>query len=187
MTPREKLQIALRYLDEANDGVTEAAGHSDPYTRTARRQELKSNLEAARELLAELEREHPDATAVRICDDGSEAIVDVARVRCMAYSVEADVMVRCYEDYAAARTIIERTIAILSDVADQHALLGMVCAQAQDFPAAFAAMERAISLDPDNIQFKHVLNEIRREEERVAAEAAASAKSSRWNIRSWLG
>jgi len=66
-------------------------------------------------------------------------------------------------------------------------MLGMVCSQLRDFPAAFAAMERAISLDPDNIQFKHLLNEIRREEERVSAEAAASAKSSRWNIRSWLG
>jgi hypothetical protein len=60
-----------------------------------------------------------------------------------------------------------------------------LCADLKDFPAATASIERAISLDPDVIEYKHLLNEIRREEERVTAEQASAAKPSGW--KSWLG
>ncbi len=187
MTPSEKLRLAIRYVVEARGEVDEAAENADPYVRTARRQSLKANLEAARELLAVLERDHPGVTTLHTFDDGVEEAATVPQVRVWLYHIEADVMARCYADFAAARQIIERVIAINPDSARDHACLAWMCAELKDFAAATAAVERAISLDPDEIEYKRGLNDIRREAERVAAEAAAASKPSKWNPKSWLG
>ncbi|MBJ7533312.1 hypothetical protein JDN40_04215 [Rhodomicrobium vannielii ATCC 17100] len=170
---------------EARAQVDEAAQNADPYVRTERRQYLKSNLEAARELLDGLERDHPDATALHTFDGGEEAEVDVSTVRVWEYNVEAEVMIYCYEDHAAARQIVERAIAINPESASHHGMHAAICGQLKDFPAAIASIERAISLEPDNLGYKRVLNDIRQEEARVAAEQAAADKPSRW--KSWLG
>lgn len=187
MTPSEKLRLAIQYIGDARDQVEEAASSADPYVRTARRQSLKESIEAARELLAELERDHPGVTTPHVFDEGIEAEMSVVDARVWAYRIELGVMVQCYEDYAAARGILERVLAIRADSARDHAWLGLVCADLKDFDAAIAATERAISLDPDDIEFKRNLNDIRRKAEQFAAEQAASAKRSRWNIKSWLG
>ncbi len=186
-TPEEKLRLAIRYIVEARGQVDEAAQNADPYVRTARRQSLKANLEAARELLVLLERDHPGVTAVHTYDDGVEEAVTVPQVRVWEYHVEADTLARCYEDFAAARQIMERVIAISPGSAGDHACLAYFCAELKDFPAATAAIERAISLDPDEIGYKQSLNDVRREAERVAADEAAASKRSKWNPKSWLG
>ena len=47
-------------------------------------------------------------------------------------------------------------------------------------------MERAISLEPDNMDFKHALNDLRRQAEQFKAEQERVQKRSRWNPKSWL-
>ena len=96
------------------------------------------------------------------------------------------VMYRCYEDLAAARSLMEHAIAMEPSDSLNHATLAGLCADLRDFPAALSAIERAISLDPDEMDYKRALNDIRREKERVEAEEAAQPKRSKWNPKSWL-
>lgn len=184
-TPSEKLLLVMRYLTEAGDDAEEAAQHADPYRRTARRQAIRENLQAARELLALLESEHPGVTVPYTIETGEEITVTVPFARINAYRVEAFVMFRCYEDYAATRDLMERAIAVDPEIAFCHAMLAGACAELRDYPAAIAAIERAISLDPDDMDYKRGLNDARREQERYEAEQAA-AKRPRWNLKSWL-
>jgi len=186
MTPSEKLHLTIRYVDDARGNVEEAAHHVNPYTRTTRRQSIRENLQAARELLELLERDDPGATTPYTLESGEEITATVPMVRDASYRAEALVMWRCYEDYKAAHDLIERAIAIHPEDGNLHHTLAATCGELREFPQAFAAMERAISLEPNNIDFKHALNDLRRRAEQDKAEKERVSKRSIWSPRTWL-
>lgn len=196
-TPSEALSFAFQYILEAESNLEEAAESqfsaanrhnavSFLNDRTGRRQLIKERLEAARELLTLLEQECPDATAAVTLETGEEITLTVPLVSMVCYRTESNVMFRCYDDRTAARTLIEHAIAIDPSDALNHGLHGSLCADLKEFPAAIASMERAILLDPTDMNYKLALNDIRRGQERFAAEQAAKPQRSKWNPRSWL-
>jgi tetratricopeptide (TPR) repeat protein len=154
--------------------------------RTGRRRLIRERLDAARELLAVLEQECPDATAAMTLESGEEVMLTVPLVSMACYRTECNVMLRCYDDLSAARTLIEHAIAIDPSDALNHAMHGSLCSALKEFPAAIASMERAILLDPSDMDYKLALNDFRREQERYMAEQAAKPQRSKWNPRSWL-
>ncbi len=177
-TPSEKLLLTIRYLDEARSQVEEAASHVSPYRRTARRQSIKEDLQAARELLEILERDDPGATTPYTLEDGEEVTATLPMVRATAYRTEAFLMWRCYDDYQTAHDLLERAVAILPEDGDLHLMLAATCGELRDYPAAIAAMERAISLEPGNVDYKHALNDLRRRAEQAREEALRTRKRS---------
>ena len=198
-TPSEALSLAFQYIIEASESIEEAAasdaqaptGHPGKTAlflsgRTGLRQQLRERIEAARELLAVLEEECPDATAAVTLESGEEIIMTVPLARMLCYRTEANVMFHCYDDLEAARSLMEHAIAIDPSDSVDHAMHGALCSALKDFPAAFASMERAISLEPDNLEYKRMLNDFRREKERFEAEKAMHPKRSKWNPKSWL-
>jgi tetratricopeptide (TPR) repeat protein len=185
-TSSEKLRLAFSYIDEASDEVDGAADASDPYERTAHRQTLKAKLEAARDLLAVLEREEPGITTPYTLETGSEITITVPLARAWSYCTEADVMMRCYEDWEAARELMERAIAIKNDDGNDHCKLALIHAERRELAAAEAAIDRAISLEPDNFDFKRVRNEIRRDIERREEDMKIKQKPILWTIKRWL-
>jgi tetratricopeptide (TPR) repeat protein len=187
MTPSEKLLLAQRYVDQAQKAIAEAAGNGDPYARTDSRRFLREHVQAARELLAGLERDHPEITVPFVTDEGTDTLLSVAMLRMWAYCVEAEVMARCYQDWSVARDLAECAVAIDPEVAHPHALVAWFAAEGGDFQAALAAMERAVSLEPDNLLFKQALNDARRDAERAAAPQETITTKSIWNPKSWLG
>jgi tetratricopeptide (TPR) repeat protein len=136
--------------------------------------------------LAELERDHPDTQAPFVDDDDTEIALSVSLMRQQSYCIEAEVMARCYEDWNAARELVERAIVIDPALSNLHALCASFCAEAGDYAGAVTAMERAVSLEPGNLMFKQVLNDFRREAERRKVAEAAASKPSLWNVKSWL-
>lgn len=187
MTPSETLLLAQRYVAQAQEAIAEAAGTGDPYTRTESRKVLREHVQAARELLAVLERDHPETTVPFVTGEGADMLLSVATLRMWAYCVEAEVMARCYQDWGVARDLAEHAVAIDPEVAHPHALVAWFAAEGGDFQAAIAAMERAVSLEPDNLLFKQMLNEARRDAERAAAPQETISTKSIWNPKSWLG
>jgi tetratricopeptide (TPR) repeat protein len=196
-TPSETLSFAFQYILEADGNIEEAAESqfsaasrhnavSFLNRRTERRQLVKERLDAARELLTLLEEECPDATAAAVLETGEEVMLTVPLVSMVCYRTEANVMFRCYDDRTAARTLIEHAIAIDPSDSLNHALHGSFCADLNEFPAAIASMERAILLDPTDMNYKLALNDIRRGQERFTAEQAAKPQRSKWNPKSWL-
>ncbi len=187
MTPAEKLLLAQRYVNQAQQAIAEAAGNSDPYARTESRKVLREHVQAARELLAGLERDHPETSVPFVTDEGTDTLLSVAMLRMWAYCVEAEVMARCYQDWSTARDLAESAVSIDPEVAHPHALVAWFAAEGGDFQAAIAAMERAVSLEPDNLLFKQALNDARRDAERAAAPQETITIKSIWNPKSWLG
>jgi hypothetical protein len=198
-TSSDTLSLAFRYLVEASEGIEEAATSDDRVPvghpiktalslndRTGHRRALKERLEAARELLALLEQECPDATAAVAIESGEEITLTVPLVRMVCYRTEASVMFRCYDDLPTARRLMECAIAIEPSDALNHAFHASLCSTLRDFPAAIASIERAILLDPGDMDYKMALNDFRREQERFAAEQAAQPQRSKWNPKSWL-
>ena len=196
-TSSEALSLAVQYIIEASESIKEAADDQAPTGhpgktalflsgRTGLRQRLRERIEAARELLTVLEEECPDATAAVTLESGEEIITTVPLARMVCYRTEANVMLHCYDDLEAARSLMEHAIAIEPSDSVNHAMHGALCSTLKDFPAAFASMERAISLEPDDMEYKQALNDFRREKERIEAEKATQSKRSKWNPKSWL-
>lgn len=183
----ERLALAARYAMDAAEAVESGSEPHDSYERTAFRREVREKLEAARELLAALERDDPGATAPYHLDGGTEVTVTVPIARVWAYRAEAESMMRCYQDWAAARELIERAVAIKSDNAHDHFTLAYIFAEQNEFTAAGEAIERAISLEPDNADFQRARNSIRRDIERRSEEMNVKPKPILWTIKRWLG
>lgn len=185
-TPSEKLRLAFGYIMDAGDEIDGAADASSPYDRTAHRQTLKAKLEAARDLLSDLEQNEPGTTTPYMLENGAEITVTVPSARAWSYRTEADVMMRCYKDWKAAQQLIEHAIAIEHDSSEDHFTLACIHAEQKDFVAAEAAIDRAISLEPDNFDYKRIRNDIRRETERRVEDMKIKQKPILWTIKRWL-
>ena len=150
--PEHMLYLAVAYIFEVFEALRRGAGeNADPWTQSAERRELKDKLAAVRDLLAELERDHPGTSVMYQLDDGSEAAYSVARARAFAYNIEAHTMWRFYGDRRAAIDLAERGIAIQPEDETLHCTLAGCYAELGEFVKAIDAMERVISLDPDDL------------------------------------
>lgn len=185
-TASERLLLAAQYAMDASDEVEAAAEARDPYARTGYRQLLKAKLEAARDLLADLERDDPGVTTPYTFEGGSEVTMTVPIARVWLYRVEAEVMMRCYEDWEGARQLVERAIAIKSDNAHDHFLLACIHAERRDFEEASTAIERAISLEPDNFDFKRARNNLKHDMSRWEVDAKVATPFSIWRPSTWF-
>jgi predicted Zn-dependent protease len=184
--PDEMLYLAVAYIIEVLEAIRRGTGeNSDPWIRSRERQELKEKLAGARELLAELERDHPDASVLYRFDDGSETTYSVARARATAYGVEAHIMWCFYNDRHAAIDLAERAVAVMPEDESAHCTLAACYAELGEVTAAIEAMERVVSLNPDDIGNRKMLDRLRRQQAERAATAIKPAFSF-WHPSTWF-
>jgi tetratricopeptide (TPR) repeat protein len=180
---KEKLRLAFDYIVQVNDALDRGEGQErDPWQRSAERQELKDMLIGARELLAELECDHPAVSAAYRFDNGNEITLSLPQVRAAGYRIEALLMLYFYDDCRAAIELAGRAIAIEPTDDWTHTLLAVAYSERGEFPTAIEAIERALSLAPDNLKYRAIYDQLkRRQTERVAKETPAF-----WRLSSWF-
>lgn len=181
--PKEMLRLAFDYVVQVGDAFDRGEGQEhDPWQRSAERQELKNKLVGARELLAELEQDHPAVSAVYRFDNGNEIMLSLPMVRAASYRIEAMLMLCFYDDCCAAIELAGRAVTIEPMDHWTHALLAEAYSERGEFPAAIEAIERALSLAPDNLKYRAAYDQLkRRQTEHVAKEAPAF-----WRLSSWF-
>ena len=184
--PEHMLYLAVAYILEVFEALRRGIGeNSDPWRQSAERRELKDKLAAVRDLLAELERDYPGTSVSYQFDDGSEATYSVARARATAYNIEAHLMWRFYADRQAAIELVERGIAIEPGDESLHCTLAGCYAELGQFAKAVDAMERVISLNPDDLSYRTAIDRMRRQQAETYA-APSRAAFSLWRPSTWL-
>ena len=184
--PEHLLYLAVAYIMEVFEALRHGIGeNSDPWTRSAQRRELKDKLAGARDLLAELERDHPSTLITYQFNDGSEADYSVARARATAYNIEAHIMWRFYADRHAAIDLVERGIAVQPEDESLHCTLAGCYAELGRFAQAIDAMQRVISLNPDDLSYRGALDRMKRQQAEASA-VRLQPVFSLWRPSTWL-
>jgi len=155
------LKLAVGYLTDIEAELEVRAIDSIPRARSASREDMRHQLNQVRALIAGLEQRDPNVTCPHELD-GREVIVDLEEARIWCHVIEAKIMGICYGDPQSGATWMERAIALNPARPRNHALLSIFLSEAGEHERAIEAATRAVSLQPDDLNYRKVLDTARR-------------------------
>jgi tetratricopeptide (TPR) repeat protein len=155
------LAYTIEYLTDLDQELRTSALSSDPRARSQSRKAMRHMLTRVRDIIANLEQVDPTARSVHIIDK-QERMIDLADVRIWCHVIEAKIMAYCYDDYAAGITWMQKALAIDLTRADNHALYAGLLSDNREHDEALAAINRAISLAPEEVGYLRMRDEIER-------------------------
>ncbi|MEM8971716.1 MAG: hypothetical protein AAGD43_06630 [Pseudomonadota bacterium] len=172
LTPRDTpgaiaaLELANAYIEEVRE--TNRPAFDD---KPGRRAQLNTLSLAAKQLeLAE--SLDPDAELI-IANDDKELVFTIGALKAKALILEA----RTYDDHDTKRALppLRQAVAVDPTNATAHYLLGMIEAANMNRTRAIASFESALSLEPDNLEFRKELNRA----QSISATEATAFKATR--------
>ncbi len=178
LTPRDTpgaiaaLELAHAYIEEVRE--TNRPAFDD---KAGRRAQLNTLSLAAKQL--EL-AESLDADAeLNIANDDKEFVFTIGALKAKALIMEA----RTYDDHDTKRALPPLRQAVVVDPtnATAHYMLGMIEATNMNRARAIVALETALSLEPDNLQFRKELNRA----QSISATEATAFKATRMAERTY--
>jgi len=166
------LELAKAYLEEVQEASR--PGFED----TATRRRHLSTLALAAKQLTIAEKNDPDAELV-ISDGNGAWAFSLANLKAQALILEA----RSYDDRNSKKALPPLRQAVLIDPnnATAHYLLGVIEAANMNRTRAVDALQTAVALEPDNLEFKKELNRT----ESISAAEVATYKATRLGERAY--
>jgi tetratricopeptide (TPR) repeat protein len=170
----EAMELAYAYLDEVDfERMPDMAS------------EYLNTIALASKQIAIAEKTDPDATFALEHDDGSTSVMTVNELKAHALFKEGV----CHADADPRRAVrvLEQAAAIDPMQASTHYWIGLLHAQLFNKQLAIAALEKALAIDPRNIEYRKALDRARNiSGAQVAFDRAASATRTSVNIARWL-
>jgi tetratricopeptide (TPR) repeat protein len=180
VTAVRALELAHAYLSEVADDLGKVAG--DP----ARTAAALNTLSLASKELDKVAR--ADRTASLTVDDKDCGVRIFTLNDLKAFALLYEGLCRSLEDPRRAIRILEQATAIAPDAAEAHYWIGVLNIDLSHRKRAVAALERAVTLDPDNLEYRKALGRAESISgaqgafERAATGVSRTARAIKWAV-----
>lgn len=176
----DALKLANSYLRELDEPIGDAL--DDPIKAA----HFLETVTLASKQIAIAEDNDATATITVEAQDGEQITKDVSGLKAEALFYEA--MCRAGEDMKRAAKIMEQAIALKPAIPQFYFTYGIFHQRMMNKKKAVEALERAVNLEPDNIEYRKELDRTRNipESEVVIAKGMEAGRKG-VNILSWIG
>jgi hypothetical protein len=173
------MQIAHAYMREVHDDIFDALKNP------ALANQFLNTIALASKQLVIAEQYDPDATITIENKDSSPLTLDLRELKAHALFYEG--IARSGEDPKTGVRVIEQACAIAPEAANFYFWAGLIHATLFNKPQAIAAFERAVAIDPSNIDYRKELDRAHNiSGAQVAFDRAASVTRKTVSIARWI-